>query len=151
MTTVFASTAADWRAWLARNCHSEKEAWLVIHHKGSATPSVRIHEAVEQALCYGWIDSLHRKRDANSSQLRFTPRTRRSKWSAANRRRAARMIELGLMTEHGQAMIDQAKADNRWEVVPEAPRDAVPKDRRELFDRNEVACAAEHHRQSSSL
>jgi uncharacterized protein YdeI (YjbR/CyaY-like superfamily) len=114
MNTVFASTAADWRAWLARNCRSEKEAWLVIYHKDSATPSLRIQEAVEHALCYGWIDSLHRKRDAHSSQLRFTPRTARSRWSAVNRRRAAKLIELGLMTELGSAAIERAKANGLW-------------------------------------
>lgn len=72
--TVIASTAADWRAWLARHGRSEKEAWLVIYHQDSGTPSVRYHEAIEHALCYGWIDSHARKRDADSSYLRFTPR-----------------------------------------------------------------------------
>jgi uncharacterized protein YdeI (YjbR/CyaY-like superfamily) len=137
--TVFARTAAEWRAWLARNCRSETEVWLVIHHKDSGTLSLRIHEAVEHALCYGWIDGLHRKRDAHSSQLRFTPRTARSRWSAVNRRRAARMIELGLMTEQGRAAIEQAKANGLWEVVPDAQREAVPADLQRQLDRNEAA------------
>ena len=116
--TTAASTTDEWRAWLARNCRSEKEVWLIIHHKDSRTPSVRYHEAVEQALCYGWIDGLHRKHDADSSRLRFTPRRPRSNWSRLNRERAATMIERGLMTEHGQAMIDQAKAKGTWEIEP---------------------------------
>jgi uncharacterized protein YdeI (YjbR/CyaY-like superfamily) len=116
MDLVVVNTVAQWRAWLARNCRSATEVWLVIQHRNSGTPSPRIHEAVEQALCFGWIDGLHRKRDADSSQLRFTPRRPRSTWSRVNRERAARMTALGLMTPHGQAMIDLAKATGRWEV-----------------------------------
>jgi hypothetical protein len=73
MSTFAASTAGDWRAWLARNWQSEKEVWLVIHHSGSGTPGPRYHEAVEHALCYGWIDSHQRKHSAGSCILRFTP------------------------------------------------------------------------------
>jgi uncharacterized protein YdeI (YjbR/CyaY-like superfamily) len=112
--TFAAETAADWRAWLARNGRCEKEVWLVVQRKDSATPSVSYGEAIEQALCFGWIDSHARKRDAGSFQLRFTPRRPRSNWSRVNQRRAARMIEQGLMTEHGQAAIDAAKANGTW-------------------------------------
>ncbi|MBG0830188.1 YdeI/OmpD-associated family protein [Planomonospora sp. ID67723] len=139
MNTLFASTTADWRAWLARNCRSEKEVWLVIHHKDSGTPSLRYHEAIEHALCYGWIDSQARKRDADSSQLRFTPRNPRSRWSGVNRRRAAQMIEQGLMTEHGHASIELAKANGTWQVLPDAESATVPDDLRESLDRNEAA------------
>jgi uncharacterized protein YdeI (YjbR/CyaY-like superfamily) len=93
VTTLFASTTADWRAWLAQNCRSEKEVWLVIHHKDSGTPSVRYHEAIEHALCYGWIDSHARRHDADSPRLRFTPRNPRSTWSRVNRQRAATVID----------------------------------------------------------
>jgi uncharacterized protein YdeI (YjbR/CyaY-like superfamily) len=103
MTTVAATTSAEWREWLAQNHESETEVWLVIHHKDSPTPSVRYGEAIEHALCFGWIDSQARKHDADSFRLRFTPRRPRSNWSRVNRQRAARMIELGLMTEHGRA------------------------------------------------
>ena len=111
---VTAGSAAEWRAWLARNYQTATEVWLVLHHSGSGTPGPRYHEVVEQALCFGWIDGLHRKRGSDSSQLRFTPRTARSSWSRVNRQRAAKMTELGLMTEHGQATIDRAKAAGTW-------------------------------------
>ncbi len=140
MNTVSASTAAEWRAWLAQNCRSEKEIWLIIHHKDSATQSVRYHEAIEHALCYGWIDGLHRKHDADSSRLRFTPRTTRSTWSRVNRERAANMIEQGLMTEDGQALIDLAVSNGNWQVVPDDEASAIPTDLRALFDRNSLAC-----------
>jgi uncharacterized protein YdeI (YjbR/CyaY-like superfamily) len=114
---VVASTAGEWRAWLAANCLTATEVWLVLQHRGSRTPGPRYDEAVEQALCFGWIDGLHRKRDADSSQLRFTPRTARSRWSRLNRQRAAKMIELGQMTEHGQAAIDLARAAGTWQEM----------------------------------
>ena len=139
MKAFLASTTADWRAWLAQNCQSEKEVWLVIYHSDSGTPSVRYHEAIEHALCYGWIDSQARKRDADSSCLRFTPRSPHSTWSRVNRQRAARMIELGLMTEPGQALIELARASGTWQVLPDAESSAIPDDLRELLDRNEAA------------
>ena len=123
---LFRETTGDWRAWLARNCRSEKEVWLVIHHSGSGTPGPRYHEAIEQALCYGWIDSQARKHDADSCILRFTPRKTRSTWSRVNRNRAAKMTEQGLMTEHGQALIDLAKATGTWQVVSDAASPVIP-------------------------
>ncbi|MFC7447913.1 YdeI/OmpD-associated family protein [Rhodococcus daqingensis] len=137
VTTFAPSSVADWREWLARNSRSEKEIWLIIHHKDSGTPSPRYHEAIEQALCFGWIDGLHRKHDADSSRLRFTPRNPRSTWSRVNRERAASMIDQGLMTAHGQALIDVAKATGTWQVVPDG--DAAPDDLREPLYRNEAA------------
>ena|SRR5437763_12393718 len=124
-TTVMASTADGWRAWLAANGQTAREVWLVLQHSGSGAPGLRYHEAVEQALCFGWIDGLHRRRDADSSQLRFTPRTARSRWSRLNRQRAAKMIELGQMTEHGQAAIEWAKAAGTWLVLPDERRPAI--------------------------
>jgi uncharacterized protein YdeI (YjbR/CyaY-like superfamily) len=141
MNTFYASTPAGWRTWLARHCQSEKEVWLVIHHKDSGTPSVRYHEAIEHALCYGWIDSHARTRDADSSLLRFTPRNPRSSWSRVNRQRAARMTALGLMTEHGRALIEQAKANGTWQVLPDDDGSAIPDDLREPLDRNQAARA----------
>ncbi|KAF0959896.1 YdeI/OmpD-associated family protein [Rhodococcus sp. T7] len=141
MDTVVARTTAQWRAWLSENSRSEKEVWLIIHHKDSGTPSVRYHEAIEQALCFGWIDGLHRTHDAHSSRLRFTPRTARSSWSRVNRQRAARMIEQGLMTEAGHAAIDLAKSKGTWENAANGDNSVVPGDLRAAFARNEVAHA----------
>jgi len=135
---VVASSAEVWRAWLSEHSASETEAWLVIHHKDSGVPSIRIHEAMEQALCFGWIDGLHRKHDAHSSRLRFTPRSPRSTWSAVNRERATRMIEQGLMTERGRAMVDLAKTTGTWQVVA---NDTVPADLQVLLDANATAAA----------
>jgi uncharacterized protein YdeI (YjbR/CyaY-like superfamily) len=138
-TILVASTVAEWRNWLADNCRSEKEVWLVIYGKDRGTPSVRYHEAIEHALCYGWIDSRAGKHDADSFKLRFTPRNPRSTWSRVNRQRAAEMIELGLMTEHGHAMIELAKAAGTWQVLPDEADTAIPPDLQELLDRNTAA------------
>ncbi len=134
MDTVVARTAAEWRAWLSSHGRSEQEVWLVLFHEDSGTPGVRYGEAVEHALCYGWIDGLHRRRDAHSSRLRFTPRGPRSRWSRLNRQRAAKMIELGLMTEHGRAAIERARAAGTWQVD-----ETVPADLREALDRDATA------------
>ncbi|WP_410658928.1 YdeI/OmpD-associated family protein [Amycolatopsis sp. lyj-112] len=136
-TTFTATTPAEWRAWLAEHAGTEQEIWLVIRHKDSGIPSIRIAEAMEQALCFGWIDGLHRKNDATSSRLRFTPRSPRSSWSRVNRDRAADLIARGLMTAQGQAMIDLAKAKGRWQVVPDDV--GVPDDLRARLDANTAA------------
>jgi len=138
MTHVVGSGAEVWRDWLAANGERETEVWLVIHHKDSGVPGLRYHEAIEHALCYGWIDGLHRKHDAHSSQLRFTPRSPRSTWSAVNRERAARMTEQGLMTERGRAMVDLARATGTWHVLAS---DAAPADLQALLDADEAAAA----------
>lgn len=143
MNTVVVRTAAEWRAWLAGNHESAREVWLVLPHKDSGVPGPRYHEAIEHALCYGWIDGLHRRHDAESSRLRFTPRNPRSTWSRVNRERAARMTGLGLMTEHGQAVIDLAKAGGTWQVVPDDDERgrSVPADLRDRLDRDAAARA----------
>jgi uncharacterized protein YdeI (YjbR/CyaY-like superfamily) len=113
---LHASTVAEWRDWLARNGETETEVWLVIQHADSPTPGPRYEEAVAHGLCFGWIDSQNRKYDEHSSAQRFTPRKPRSSWSASNRERVATMIEQGLMTARGQALVDVAKAKGLWEI-----------------------------------
>lgn len=121
MDIIEVRDAGEWRSWLVENSGSAGEVWLVIGAVGYA-------EAIEQALCFGWIDGLRR-----GSRQRFTPRGPRSSWSALNRERAARMTERGLMTERGQAAIDRAKALGRWET------DIMPDDLRAMLDGNPVA------------
>jgi len=115
---VYAQTRSEWRNWLQENSQIEKSVWLILYHKKSKVESVNLIDATEEALCFGWIDSLCKKRDAESYYLTFTPRNpKKSKWSQPNRDRAERMIEQGLMTEHGQLLIDIAKQNGKWESV----------------------------------
>jgi len=114
---VYAKTRAVWRKWLKQNSQSEKSIWLILYHKKSKVQCITINEATEEALCFGWIDSLAKKRDDESYYLTFTPRNPKSKWSKPNRERAERLIENELMTEHGQRLIDIAKSTGKWEVI----------------------------------
>ena len=112
---VYAPTRAEWRNWLEENSQSEKSVWLILYHKKSKVPSININDATEEALCFGWIDSLAKKRDAESYYLTFTPRNPKSKWSKPNRERPERMIQQGLMTHSGQQLVDIAKNTGTWE------------------------------------
>src|SRR5688572_6063823 len=97
-----------WRKWLAANCTSTEPVCLILFHKKSKTPNITYDEAVEEALCFGWIDNKGMKRDEESMYLQFTPRKEKSNWSKPNRERAERMIQEGLMTKAGQMFIDLA-------------------------------------------
>lgn len=118
---VYATTRQDWRKWLEQNSQIEKSIWLILYHKKSKMQSVSLIEATEEALCFGWIDSLCKKRDAESYYLTFSPRNpKTSKWSKPNIERAERMIHQNLMTEHGQKLIDIAKEKGKWITDNEA-------------------------------
>ena len=119
---------AAWRAWLAAHHASEKGAWFVYFKKATGRPRVLYDEAVEEALCFGWVDSLPRKLDADRSMLLFTPRKARSPWSGPNKARVARLAAEGLMTPAGQAKVDTARADGSWDLLTDAEALAVPDD-----------------------
>ena len=114
--TLYASSIEEWRKWLNDNCQIEKSVWLIVYHKSSKTPSVHWHDAIENALCFGWVDSKAIKRDKESCYLKFTPRNPKSKWGTKNKERALRMAENGLMTQYGQALIDIAKCTGKWDT-----------------------------------
>src|SRR5687767_5239627 len=98
-----------------KNSQKEKSVWLILYHKKSKVKSINIIEATEEALCFGWIDSLCKSRDTESYYLTFSPRNpKKSNWSKPNIERAKRMIEAGLMTEHGMRMIELAKENGKW-------------------------------------
>src|SRR5688572_1218086 len=100
------ATAADFERWLAKHHDKEPELWLKIHKRDSGLPSVTSSEALEVALCWGWIDGLRKSFDERSFLQRYTPRTAKSSWSQINQRHVARLISAGRMTEHGQRQID---------------------------------------------
>ena len=119
MEEVYVKTRAEWRKWLAKNHNiSLSGIWLVYYKKGSSNPSLEYEESVEEALCYGWIDSIIKKIDAESYVRKFTPRKKGSKWSATNKKRVTRLLKKGKMTEFGQQMIDEAKLSGMWDVDP---------------------------------
>lgn len=122
------SDAAAWRAWLSENHASSPGVWLVLHKKGGTVTTLTYAAAIEEALCFGWIDGQGARRDDESSRQRMTPRRPRSVWSARNVGRIARLEDEGRMHESGRAAVDAAKADGRWERAYEGQADAVVPD-----------------------
>lgn len=120
--------AAAWREWLAEHHADSPGVWLVLHKKGGHVTELAYEVAVEQALCFGWIDGQARRRDAESSCVRFTPRTRTSRWSRSNIERVQRLEAAGLMTPAGRAPVEAAKSDGRWEQAYDGPASAVVPD-----------------------
>jgi uncharacterized protein YdeI (YjbR/CyaY-like superfamily) len=114
------TTVGEWRTWLETNHATQDEAWLLIYKRHAETSSVTLTEAVEEALCFGWIDSQMQPIDADRHAQRFTPRRKTSNWSERNKERAARLIDQGRMRGAGLAKIEEAKRNGRWDK-PTAP------------------------------
>jgi uncharacterized protein YdeI (YjbR/CyaY-like superfamily) len=136
---VYAKTRKDWRKWLEKNQTSETCVWLIIYRKSSDKPSIYYEEAVEEALCFGWIDSIAKKRDEESRFQYFAKRKPKSNWSKTNRERAERMIKEGFMTPTGQAMIDLAKKSGTWTALNDIQNSVIPPDLQRMFDKNKKA------------
>jgi uncharacterized protein YdeI (YjbR/CyaY-like superfamily) len=137
--TFEGKSRSDWRKWLEKNHQSEKSVWLVIHHRKSPSKSVYYDEAIEEALCYGWVDSTARKRDDSSYCLFFAQRKPRSTWSKPNRERVEKMIQAKLMRPAGQAMIDLAKKTGTWDIMVQVENGVIPNDLQQLFNKNKPA------------
>ncbi len=105
----------EWRNWLEKRSAEYLHIWVLISKKGSSTPGLYYDDAVEEALCFGWIDGKMKTRDAERFLLRFSDRKPKSIWSVSNRVRALRLIQEGKMTNRGMQKIEQAKQSGRWE------------------------------------
>ncbi len=131
-------TAAAFAAWLQANHDRASEIWLKVHKKGSGLPTVTLAQALDIALCWGWIDGLRKSFDERSFLQRYTPRRPRSVWSQINRDHVARLTAAGRMTPHGQRQVDAAKADGRWDAAYAPMRHTtvatVPADLRAAID-----------------
>ena len=104
-----------WRAWLAAHHATAKEIWLVFYKKHVKKPGLAYEEAVEEALCFGWIDGLLKRIDGEKYAVRFSPRRKNSIWSERNKQRVRKMIREGRMTEVGLAKVSEAKANGQWD------------------------------------
>ena len=122
----FRSEAA-FETWLSRNHARETEIWLRIYKKDSGVPTVTAAQALDVALCWGWIDAIRKAFDGRSFLQRYTPRRARSIWSQINREHVARLTSAGRMTAHGQKQVNAAKADGRWDAAY-APQRALTKE-----------------------
>ncbi len=115
---------AAWRSWLSENHGKKKEVWLVYAKKQSGTNSVSYEEAVEEAICFGWIDGQVRTVDAGRYMQRFSPRRPKSRWSETNIARAKKMIAAGLMTASGRGVFEDAMRQDR--TVPSRQSYSIP-------------------------
>ncbi len=115
-TKAFASAAAFER-WLAAHHDTEREIWIRMHKKASGLPSITPAQALDVALCWGWIDGLRKGLDERSFLQRYSPRGPKSTWSQINREHVARLVACGRMTPHGQRHVDAARADGRWDAA----------------------------------
>lgn len=134
---VEARDRKQWRAWLKKNHARSPGVWLAFYKKASGKPTVQYDESVEEALCYGWIDSLMKPVDEQRYRQLFTPRKPGSKWSAPNKDRVERMVAAGLMTEVGMEKIRAAKRDGSWATADASDSLIVPPDLRKALGRNE--------------
>jgi len=134
------ATPPELEAWLEENHEQPGGFWLKVAKKGSGEQSVTYAEALELALCFGWIDSQKRGCDEKFFLQRFTPRRPRGRWSRINRDKAEALIAAGAMRATGLAEVEAAKADGRWEAAYEGQRTAkVPDDLQRELDGNEAA------------
>ncbi len=136
-------SAAAFEKWIAANHDSESELWLKIHKKASGLPTVTYAEALDVALCWGWIDGLKKSFDEKSFLQRFTPRKPKSVWSQVNQGHVARLVKSGRMTPHGLRQVNAAKADGRWQAayapIRSTTAESIPDDLRSAIDASPAA------------
>ena len=131
----------EWREWLAENHDKLGGVWFIYYKKASGQPRLTYDEAVEEALCFGWIDSVPRKFDEERSKLLFTPRKPKSVWSRLNKERIEKLIADASMTEIGLAKIEAAKKDGSWNALDASDNLEMPPDLAKAFAANEKARA----------
>lgn len=145
---------AAWREWLEKNFSSAHEVWVVFYKRHTGKDYLRYDEAVEEALCFGWIDGIIKSIDAERYMHRFSPRKANSRWSEVNKKRARRLIDAGLMTAAGQRLIDTAKRSGTWNrpqpttVDAEIPGEfaaALRKNRKALKNFEKLTAAQQRH------
>jgi len=113
-STVHFTNRKDWRSWLKENHDTEIEIWLIYYKKHTGKPRIPYDDAVEEALCFGWIDSIVKTIDDETYMQKFTPRKARSNWSESNKKRVEKLIDQGEMTKAGLEKIEIAKVNGTW-------------------------------------
>ena len=130
---------AEWRKWLEKNHTRTEGVWFISYKKETGKPRVIYEESVEEALCFGWIDSKGNKLDDERSMLWFAPRKAKSNWSKPNKKRVERLIRQGLMTPAGLAKIDLAKKNGTWTALDGVENLEIPPDLAKAFSKNKTA------------
>src|SRR5687768_13747284 len=127
-TSIHPATRAAWRAWLEQHHGRTEGVWLISYKRATGKPRLAYDEAVEEALCFGWIDSTARTLDDERTMQWFAPRQPRSSWSTRNKERVARLLAAGLLAPAGLAKIEAAKQDGSWSALDAVEALEVPPD-----------------------
>lgn len=135
----YPKSRSEWRQWLQENHTQKGGIRLIIAKKGSGLPSLTVAEAVEEALCFGWIDSVANKVDDRCFKIFFSPRNPKSKWSKINKDRVKKLTKLGLIAPAGKKMIALAKKTGTWDALNEVDQLILPKDLKAAFSKNKKA------------
>jgi len=122
------ASPADWRAWLQAHHATQQSVWLIYHKKHTGVPSLTWSQAVDEALCFGWIDSQAKPLDADRYMQFFSRRKPTSAWSRVNKEKVQRLIAAGLMTEAGLARIETARQNGSWTLLDEVEELIIPAD-----------------------
>jgi uncharacterized protein YdeI (YjbR/CyaY-like superfamily) len=139
METLFCKNSNEWRKWLELNHSTEKEIWLVYYKKHTKKPTVRYNEAVDEALCFGWIDSTVKRIDEETYMQKYTPRKNTSMWSLVNTEKVEILISEGKMTKAGLDKINIAKKNGQWDKAYSSQKDAImPKDLENALKENKA-------------
>ena len=137
---LYVSNRNDWRKWLEKNHKKEKVIWLIYYKQHTGKSRIPYDDAVEEALCFGWIDSIVKRIDDEKYCQKFTPRNETSIWSELNKKRVAKMIKLGKMTKVGMDKIIAAKRNGKWETKSAAAIEyKMPDELTQLLSKNKVA------------
>src|SRR5215204_2750450 len=141
--TAHPKTRNAWRKWLEKNHSTSPGVWMIYYKKETGKRKFNMADAVEEALCFGWIDSLPRKIDEERSSLKFTPRKPKSVWSKINKQRIEKLIEQKLMTPGGMSKIEEAKKNGSWDTLNNsdfhAENNSLPDDLRKALSKNKKA------------
>lgn len=131
--TFYPASRQEWRQWLQEHHHSKSSIWLVQYKVKSGRPTISWSEAVDEALCFGWIDSTRKTRDKDSFIQFFCPRKPKSIWSKINKAKVERLINEGLMTPAGYTSIEIARQNGSWSILDEVEELIIPADLEKAF------------------
>lgn len=136
LKTYYAKDRKSWRAWLEKNHSKEQGVWLIYYKKSSGKNRVSYADAVEEALCFGWIDSIMHPIDEHKYKQKFTPRKTKSVWSALNKKRVEKLIKENLMEPAGLKIIATGKENGSWTKIDHVENFEIPGDLKKTFSRN---------------
>ncbi|WP_207420317.1 YdeI/OmpD-associated family protein [Desertivirga brevis] len=134
--TFYPASRQEWREWLKENHKSKEAVWILQYRKNTNKPSISWSEAVDEALCFGWIDSIRKSIDKESFIQFFCPRKARSAWSKINKAKVEQLINEGLMTEAGYKAIETAKENGSWTILDEVEELLIPAELERQFESN---------------